>query len=83
MVFWATVDSPWLHVVDRALFTKSLDNIRELSPKLVLSSHLPIARDMTGKLLDNLATVPDAEPFIGPDQQALEAMLAEMTGAQI
>lgn len=82
MVFWATVDAPWLHTVDRTLFDKSLNRIREISPKLVLSAHLPIARDMTDNLLDNLATAPDAEPFVGPDQKALEAMLAEMTGAQ-
>jgi flavorubredoxin len=80
MVFWATVDTPWLHTVDRTLFAKDINRIREMSPKLVLSAHLPIARDMTGDLLDNLATVPDAEPFIGPDQKALEAMLKTMAG---
>lgn len=80
MVLWATVDAPWLHTVDRNLFAKDINRIREISPKLVLSAHLPIARDMTGNLLDNLATVPDAELFVGPDQKGLEAMLAEMTG---
>jgi flavorubredoxin len=81
MVFWATLDAPWLHNVDRTLFAKDINRIREISPKLVLSAHLPIARDMADNLLDNLATVPDAEPFVGPDQKGLEAMLAEMTGA--
>lgn len=81
MVFWATVDAPWLHTVDRSLFAKDINRIREISPKLVLSAHLPIAHDMTDVLLENLATVPEAEPFVGPDQKALEAMLAEMTGA--
>jgi flavorubredoxin len=81
MVFWATVDAPWLHIVERTLFTKNINRIRELSAKLVLSAHLPMAQDMTNTLLENLATVPEAEPFVGPDQQAFEAMLAEMTGA--
>jgi len=30
---------------------------------------------MTEELLGYLARVPAAEPFVGPDQQALEAML--------
>jgi flavorubredoxin len=81
MVFWATVDAPWLHIVERTLFTKNINHIRELSAKLVLSAHLPMARDMTNTLLENLAVVPEAEPFVGPDQQAFEAMLAAMTGA--
>jgi flavorubredoxin len=80
MVLWATVDAPWLHLTDRTLFAKNINRIRELSPKLVLSAHLPMARDMTDTLLENLAAVPEAEPFVGPDQQAFEAMLKAMTG---
>jgi hypothetical protein len=37
---------------------------------------------MTEDLLENLRAAPEAKPFVGPHQQALEAMLAEMTGAQ-
>jgi len=80
MVFWATVDAPWLHTVDRTLFDKSLNRIRELSAKLILSAHLPVASDMTEELLGNLGAAPEAQPFVGPDQQALEAMLQGMTG---
>jgi len=47
-VFWATVDSPWLHTVERKAFAKKLDGIRNLEPKMILSSHLPAAAgDMT------------------------------------
>src|SRR5580658_6121591 len=42
-VFWATVDSSWLHNVDRAAFASELDRIRALGPTMVLSSHLPAA----------------------------------------
>lgn len=80
MVFWATVDAPWLHLVNKMLFEKNLNSIRELSPKLILSAHLPVACEMTNELLENLGSAPEAQPFVGPDQQALEAMLAEMTG---
>jgi flavorubredoxin len=82
MVFWATVDAPWLHTVDRILFARNLDQIRKLSPKLICSAHLPIAQDMIEELLENLRAAPEAQPFVGPDQQAIEAMFAEMTGAQ-
>jgi flavorubredoxin len=81
MVKWATVDAPWLHIVDGTLFAQSLDNIRELSPKHILSAHLPAACDMTEELLGYLETVPTTQPFVGPDQKALEAMLKVMTGA--
>ena len=78
-VFWATVDSPWLHRVDRAALADDLDALLALQPELVLSSHLPAA---PGAMIDHLAAsllaAPDAAPFVGPDQAALEAMLAEM-----
>jgi flavorubredoxin len=80
MVKWATVDAPWLHAVNKRLFSKSLSRIRELSARLILSAHLPVARDMTEELLGYLATTPAAKPFVGPDQQALEAMLKGLTG---
>ena len=81
-VFWATVDSPWLHKVDSAVLAKELDNIRQMEPTMVLSSHLPAAPgDMTERLLASLAAVPTAQPFMGPDQAALEQMLAQMTAS--
>jgi flavorubredoxin len=82
-VFWATVDSPWLHKVDEAVFAKELNGIRDMDPALVLSSHLPAAPgSMTERLLASLAAAPAARPFVGPDQAALEEMLAQMTGPQ-
>ena len=79
-VFWATIDSPWLHKVDRGVFAKELDGIREMAPKMVLSSHLPPAQgNMTERLLASLAAAPGAQPFVGPNQAALEQMLKQMT----
>jgi len=81
-VLWATVDSPWLHTVDRGAFARQLDGIRKMTPKMVLSSHLPAAPGhMTERLLASLAAAPTAQPFVGPDQAGLEQMLAGMTGA--
>ena len=80
-VFWATVDSPWLHKVDRGLFAQELDGLRALDPALVLSSHLPAAQGASlDRLLVSLESVPAAPSFVGPDQAALEQMLAQMTG---
>ena len=80
---WVTVDSPWINTVDRASFAAQLSGIRALDPSIVLSGHLPAAPGaMLGRLLDTLAAAPDAAPFSGPDQVALEQMLnAEMAGA--
>ncbi len=80
-IFWATVDSSWLHQVDRAVFASQLDRIRALEPTMVLSSHLPAARGASlERLLGALAAVPDAPAFVGPDQAALEQMLSGITG---
>ena len=80
-IFWATADSPWLHHVDEGKFAKALNRIREMSPKLILSSHLPMAQGMTEQLLAAVSEAPRAQPFVGPNQPALQEMLVQMTGA--
>ncbi|HYA67468.1 MAG TPA: hypothetical protein VED63_01935, partial [Acidimicrobiales bacterium] len=80
-VFWATVDSSWLHSVDRTVFASELDRIRQMEPTMILSSHLPAAPgSSTERLLQALEAVPGASPFVGPDQAALERMIAGVTG---
>jgi flavorubredoxin len=82
-VFWATLDSPWLHNIDTDLFAKQLRAIREIDPAMTLSSHLPAAPgQLTERLLGSLEAAPAAQPFTGPDQAALEQMLAQMTGEE-
>jgi hypothetical protein len=79
-LFWAVLDAPWLHKVDRSAFARELDGIRRMAPKMVLSSDLPAASgDMTERLLASLAAAPARQPFVGPDQAALERMLRQMT----
>ncbi len=74
---WATIDSSWVHDVDRATFAANLETFRAIRPSIVCSSHLPPA---PGSMLDDfvgaLALVPDAPRFEGPDQEALQMMLA-------
>lgn len=81
-VMWATIDSPWVHKVDRTVFGQELADMGTIDPTMVLSSHLPAAPGrMLRQLRESLQMVPDATPFVGPDQVALEQMLASMTGA--
>jgi flavorubredoxin len=78
-MFWAGVDSPWIHKVDAAAFEKELDAIRAMKPEMILSSHLPAAPgDLADSMLTSLAAVPPTDAFVGPDQAALQQMLQEM-----
>jgi flavorubredoxin len=81
-IFWATVDSPWLHKTDGDILAPELEAVRRMNPSMILSSHLPAAPgNMTERLLASLAAVPASERFVGPDQPALEQMFAQMTEA--
>lgn len=73
---WATVDSPWVANVDRAMFHDSLEPLRLRDSPVVLSTHLPPAHRAMPQLLEMLAGAPNADPFVGPDQAALERLLA-------
>jgi hypothetical protein len=81
-IFWTTADSAWVHQVDPARFAQDLDRVRALEPTTIFSAHLPPAPGgMTEQLLSALEAAPAADPFVGPDQAALELMLAHMSGA--
>ncbi|MGW6915378.1 MBL fold metallo-hydrolase [Kitasatospora sp. NPDC054939] len=75
-VLWASVDSPWVENVDPQKFRHSWQLLRDRAPDLVLSTHLPAARGITGPMVDTLSAVAGLAPFVGPDQAALEQMLA-------
>ncbi len=77
MIRWATIDSSWVHDVDRTVFARTLDDFRSIQPSTVCSSHLPPAPgDLIGRLTGALAQVPDAPRFEAPDQAELQVMLA-------
>jgi hypothetical protein len=73
---WATIDAPWLQFVDEGKFAENVNNVGRLEPSVVLSAHLPPARDMTQTICENLIAARQAPAFEGPDQKALESMLA-------
>ena len=76
MVTWATVDAPWLSIVDPSRFGEKLAAVAALDPSAILSSHLPPAKGLTKTMLANLSAAPSAPMFMGPDQAALEQMMA-------
>jgi hypothetical protein len=75
-ILWSTVDAPWLGVIDPNKFGRTLLAIETLNANTVLSSHLPPADGMTKTLLGILAEAYQAPAFVGPDQRALEKMMA-------
>ena len=75
-LLWATVDSPWIHVADRDAYMQTVEPLRQMDPEVIVSSHLPPVVGDTSACLDMLAVAPLADPYVGPDQRALEEMLA-------
>jgi glyoxylase-like metal-dependent hydrolase (beta-lactamase superfamily II) len=76
MVTWATVDAPWLTMVDPDRYGDRLAAVAALDPAVILSSHLPPASGMAETLLGHLSAAAAAPAFVGPDQAALEKMMA-------
>jgi len=75
-LMWAAIDSPWVHNVDQGKFLDSIQTIRDLDPSAIFCTHLPPAIGMNETLFTTIAKAPAGPQFIGPDQRALEAMLA-------
>lgn len=80
MAGWASLDNPWVHMVNPSEFSQALDRIRQMDPKMILSAHLPPATGKTEQFLALLATVPPSTPSIAPNQTALKQILAQMRG---
>jgi hypothetical protein len=79
-VFWASVDFLRMHMVVVDVSAKELDVIRAMEPKLILSSHLANhPGTMTKRVLSSLAATPSAQRFVGPEQAALEQLLAQVS----
>jgi Metallo-beta-lactamase superfamily len=75
-LLWASIDSPWVLNVDADKFAASVNAFRGLDPSAILSTHLPPAVGMNDTMFAALDEAPSAPEFVGPDQQALEALLA-------
>jgi glyoxylase-like metal-dependent hydrolase (beta-lactamase superfamily II) len=83
MIGWATSDSPWVHITDPAEFGQVLDRVRQIQPRRIFSSHLPVA---SGTALEDflrvLEQVPTAERFVPPDSEQFAEMIKAMAEMQ-
>ncbi len=77
MAGWASLDSPWVHMVKPGEFSQALDRIRQIAPKMIFSAHLPPATEKVEQFLELLATFPPSTPSVAPNQKALEQILAQ------
>jgi glyoxylase-like metal-dependent hydrolase (beta-lactamase superfamily II) len=83
MVGWATSDSPWAHITDRAKFGEVLERVRAIAPSRIFSSHLPAADGSSmDEFIKILERVPDAEPFAPPNAEQFGHLIEAMTAAQ-
>ena len=80
-LLWAAIDSPWVHNVDVAKYAASVDTVRALGPSAILSTHMPPAVGINEAMFAALDEAPTGPDFVGPDQQALEALLASFEPA--
>ncbi len=80
-LLWAAVDSPWVHTADADRYLRTTQPLRSMDPEVILSTHLPPAIGQIAEFLDMLAAAPDSDPFVGPDQRALEGLLASFEPA--
>jgi hypothetical protein len=76
-LLWASVDSPWVSTADPVKFARWLEPISTFGPQTILSTHLPPAFGRADEFLATARTAPNIDPFVGPDQQALEEILRQ------
>lgn len=76
-------NTPWVLDVDVNKFASTLKQVADFQPKIVVATHIPAARGRTDELLQATAALTSLGPAPVPDQAALEAMLAQMTGAAV
>lgn len=76
-LIWGSADSPWVHLLDEKKFAATVDEVRRLDPKLILSTHLPAIHGEIDKHLEVLARLPGSPPAPSPDQAVLDALLAQ------
>lgn len=75
-LLWASVDSPWVHQVDPGRFRATVDPLRAMAASAIFGTHLPPVQQPDDRLYETVLLAPQANPFVGPDQAALDAVLA-------
>jgi len=81
--FFNRANTPWVVDVDESKFAATLQRVRDFDAGVVLAAHLPVARGKTEELLRATAALPSQGPVALPDQAAIEAMMAQTSGAAV
>jgi flavorubredoxin len=79
---WETFDCPWVHSVDTQKFGKSLEEVHMMKPSVILSGHLPMARNKTDLLLRLAGALPAVPPFVAPNQEAFSQIVSAIMASQ-
>jgi len=72
LTLWSSIDFPWLAQLSKEQLAGAVGRLQELSPRMILGSHLPPAAGIIDLLFECLIAAREAPPFLGPDQAALE-----------
>jgi flavorubredoxin len=68
---------PWIHGVDRGWLGRTLEVVRALAPAAIASSHGPLVQAEVPAVLDLVATLPNLDPWVPPDQARLVEILRQ------
>jgi len=72
LTLWSSIDAPWLAHMSRDQLVAAFLPLHDMSPRMILSSHLPPASGINDAMFQCLIAARGAPPFVGPDQAALD-----------
>jgi hypothetical protein len=70
-----SVNTTWLTMVDQGKLERSIESLRRLEPRYLLSGHLPACPGRVDLLLAALSSLPGIPPLPWPDQEGFLALL--------
>ena len=73
---WSAIDAPWLGMIDQQSFGRVLSDIERLDPAAIISGHLPVARNVTGRILGAVQAAVGGGRIAAPDHDTVERLMA-------
>lgn len=78
LVGWSSIDAPWLAGADAAALGRTLAAVEALDPDMLLSGHLPLARNGVGALTRHIANAYGRGATSAVDPLSLEHLIATL-----
>ncbi len=78
LIGWSAIDAPWLGHIDPAALGRTLSAIERLDPDIVLSSHLPLARNGAARLTGIIAETYGRGATVSVAPQSVESLIAAL-----